>query len=178
MTFLLFLLACAKPLPLDNFGSVPDFVLVDQLGQPTTRAVFEGKTTVVDFFFTSCPDICPALSARMAEVQARYAKEPRVQLLSISVDPTTDTPPVLATYGQRFGADATRWHMLTGDAEAVKAVVVTGFKSIMQPDEGEKTVLHGSRFLIVDKTGTIRAYADPKIPGEVEATIDLLLATE
>lgn len=175
---LLWLLACAKPQPLDHLGTVPDFTLVDQLGQPTTRAIFDGKTTVVDFFFTSCPDICPALSARMAEVQAHYADNPRVQLVSISVDPGTDTPPVLATYGQRFGTDAKKWHMLTGDAEAVKAVVVDGFKTIMQPDEGEKTVLHGSRFIIVDGKGAIRAYADPKVRGEVEATVDLLLATE
>lgn len=172
---MIFWLACT-PEPLPEMGRLPAFELQDHTGSPLGGAWFDGHVTVVEFMFTSCPDICPALTTRMSEIQAHYAGQDRVRLLSISVDPKVDTPPVLAEYAARFGADATRWRFVTGDADAVKAVVVDGFKTIMEPGDAPGKILHGTRFTVVDGEGDIRAFPDPKLPGEVEAAVDRLLA--
>lgn len=179
----LLLLAClgepAEPLPV--LGEVPAFSLTDATGAAVTENTFRGKVWVADFMFTSCPDVCPILATHMAEVQAHYADEPRVHLVSFSVDPGTDTPPVLAAYGARFGADPARWSFLTGPVDAVKAVVVDGFKMVMERTEtpgAPAAVLHGERFVVVDREGRIRAYPDPKEPGKlgIYAAVDALLA--
>lgn len=182
---ILWLLACAGGPDTEALypplGEVPAFSLQDQSGAVVTKASLAGKVWVADFMFTSCPDVCPVLAMHMAEVQARYAGDDRVRLVSFSVDPTTDTPPVLAAYGQRFGADPARWFFLTGPIEDVKAVVVDGFKLAMErvSQEGEpRKVLHGERFVVVDEAGRIRGYPDPKEPGKtaIYATVDALLA--
>jgi protein SCO1/2 len=161
------MLACAAPL--EDFGAVPPFLLTDQSGQTVSRDVLLGRVWVADFFFTSCPDVCPGLSARMAELQGKWDD---VDLVSFSVDPTTDTAPVLAAYAARFGADGRRWHLLTGPTEAIRATVVDGFRQTMQ---GAGTdILHGSRFVVVDEAGHIRGFPDPKVPGEVEAVVGRL----
>ncbi|MDP2305171.1 MAG: SCO family protein [Pseudomonadota bacterium] len=178
------LLACAGGTPtvelLPVLGVVPPFMLTDTTGATITTESLRGAVWVADFIFTSCPDVCPVLSAHMAEVQAHYVGNPRVRLVSFSVDPDTDTPPVLAAYGARFGADPARWSFLTGPADTLEAVVVDGFKMMLERVEARggapggsaapapATVLHGERFVVVDTLGRIRAYPDPKEPGKVE----------
>ncbi len=151
-------------------AEIPTFTLRTQLDQPFGREQFLGKVSVVNFIFTTCPNVCPMLSAEMQAIASHYANEPRVQFVSISVDPATDTPAVLAAYGARFSADPTRWHFLTGDFAAVRGVVVDGFKSVLEqlPANGvtPASVLHGERFVLVDAQARIRLYPDPKEPGK------------
>ncbi len=185
MTALFFLYACSTAAPpsaspLDDFGPVPEFSLVDQTHSPVTRADLVGHPWVADFMFTSCPDICPTLSARLAGIATRYAEAESLRIVSFSVDPATDTPPKLAEYAARFGARHPTWRFLTGDVAEMKRVVTDGFKLLMErepPADGKvANVLHGDRFIVVDARGHLRAYADPKVPGELEATIDKVLA--
>jgi protein SCO1/2 len=183
---LTFLLACGPSTPagpslrLDDLGEVPEFSLRDQTDVAVTRADLVGQVWLADFMFTSCPDICPTLSARMASVAAKYVDQPTVRFVSFSVDPETDTPHQLDVYGARFGAVHPTWRFLTGETTEMKKVVVGGMKQLMDRSPGNatapETVLHGSRFVLVDKKARIRAYADPKVPGELEAYLDLLLA--
>lgn len=186
---ILWLLACfagAPPAvePLPVLGEVPAFSLTDATGATVTAADLRGKVWVADFIFTSCPDVCPVLSAHMAEVQGHYAGNDRVRLVSFSVDPGTDTPPVLAAYGARFGADPVKWSFLTGPIDTLKPVVVDGFKMMLERVDARveppapATVLHGERFVVVDEEGRIRAYPDPKEPGKagIYAAVDALLA--
>ncbi len=182
---LLWLLGCATGpsipgLELASLGGVPEFTLVDQTQTTVTRQTLAGQTWIADFMFTSCPDICPTLSARMSSVAAKYEEVETLKFLSFSVDPGTDTPAKLADYGARFGAKHPTWRFLTGDTAEMRRVVVDGFKLLMERSPATatqpETVLHGSRFLLVDKLGQIRAYPDPKTPGEIEAYLDLLLA--
>lgn len=190
------LLACvdgAPPIePLPVLGEVPAFALTDVTGATITTESLRGAVWVANFIFTSCPEVCPLLSAHMADVQTRYAaphpSSGGVRFVSFSVDPGTDTPPVLAAYSARFGADPARWSFLTGPIDAVKAVVVDGFKLMLERVEARAetplappapaTVLHGERFVVVDKVGRIRAYPDPKETGKAElyAAVDALLA--
>ncbi len=163
---------------LQELGSLPEFSLVDQEGAVVTRETLLGKPMLGDFMFTKCPDICPMLSTRMAAVGAQYGD--RLQLLSFSVDPANDTPAALRAYGERFGATYPGWRFLTGDTAAMRAVVVGGFKLLMErvpaADERPETVLHGSRFVLLDAGGVIRAYPDPDVAGEIEGYVNALLA--
>lgn len=174
---LLWAIACSSAPPLPDLGKLPDFALVDQSGAVFGQRDLLGRVWVADFMFTSCPDICPVLSAHMAEIQTHYAADERVNMVSISVDPGTDTPEVLTKYAARFGANNERWHFLTGETSAVRTVVRDGFKMVMEPGEKPANILHGERFVVVDQTGHIRAYPDPKEPGKAEIyrAVDQLL---
>ncbi len=175
-------IAAPPAAPLAVLAQLPAFALKDSTGANVTEATFRGKVWIADFMFTSCAEVCPILSAHMAEVQTHYAKDDRVRLVSFSVDPGTDTPPVLAHYAGRFGADPKRWYFLTGPIDTMRTVVVDGFKlalvRVEATDVAPASVMHGERFVVVDAVGQIRAYPDPKEAGKVElyAAVDQLLA--
>lgn len=183
---MIWLLACAvdsgpsRPV-LDDFGPIPAFSVTDQTGAVRTQADVAGKVLLVDFMFTSCPDICPTLTAHMAEVGRKYAQAADLRLVSFTVDPVTDTPPVLAVYAAKYGALPDRWSFYTGELEAVRAAVVGGFKQVMEASGGTTdpdTILHGSRFIVVDRKGRMRAFVNPMEPGmaELYAAVDAALA--
>jgi cytochrome oxidase Cu insertion factor (SCO1/SenC/PrrC family) len=112
---------------LGNFGTVPEFDLIERSGQRVTRNDLLGLVWVVNFFYTSCPDTCPLQSATLARLQRDFADDRDVRLVSISVDPEHDTPAVLQDYAQRFGADPERWLFLTGDKAAIYRLAQEGF---------------------------------------------------
>lgn len=116
----------AEPLP--RLGAVPDFALVERSGRQVSLVELRGRVWVADFIYTTCTDTCPLQTARMAALQPPFAGEPDFRQVSISVDPTHDTPPVLAAYAARFQADAARWLFLTGTPPAVYALVRDGFR--------------------------------------------------
>lgn len=169
---------------------LPDFTLTTQRGASFGRGDMLGKVWIVNFMFTSCTSVCPMLSARMSEVATRYASASDVRYLSVSVDPVTDTPAVLTAYAARFGADAARWTWLTGEEENVQQVIIGGFREMVQRLPGTPAtteaaagkgppapnILHGERFVVVDRDGVIRGYPDPKVPGDVEAVVDAVRA--
>ncbi len=112
---------------LGNFGTVPDFSLIERSERRVTRASLAKLVWVTNFFYTNCPDVCPLQSARMARLQRDFADQRDVRLVSISVDPKHDTPEILRGYAQRFGADPERWLFLTGDKTAIHRLAQDGF---------------------------------------------------
>jgi protein SCO1 len=121
---------------LPTYGSIPDFTLTDQRGRPVRRADLEGKVWVAGFIFTNCPEECPLMTAEMAQLQSDLANMPDFRLVSISVDPERDTPPVLSQYAARFNADPERWLFLTGDKGAIYRLAREGFRlGIVDPAE-------------------------------------------
>ena len=113
--------------PVEIYGIVPDFALVDRTGRTVTRRDFLDKISVVDFFYTRCTDACPLQSAQMALLQARYAGHRGLQLVSITVDPGHDDRQTLAAYAQRLGADPAGWLFLTGPRDVIYRLAVDGF---------------------------------------------------
>jgi protein SCO1/2 len=103
--------------------SLPDFRLTDQQGRGVTAADLRGEVVAIDFIYTRCPlpDVCPRLSANFAVLARRFAG--RAVLLSVTVDPDYDTPPVLAAYAKRWNADPRTWRFLTGDVAGLAAAL-------------------------------------------------------
>lgn len=172
-----FLLRPPTPPP-PVLGKLPAFALTDQSGKPFGLAELQGKVWVADFVFTRCPQVCPLLTGHMAEVQKRAAGlGPGFQLVSISVDPTYDTPEVLTRYMQKRHLDRSNWHFLTGPTdEAIQKVVTDGFKEMLDRD-GSKgpqdfmSIVHGGHFVLVDGTGQIRGYYDANEPAALDALL-------
>jgi protein SCO1/2 len=176
----------ADAAPLMKYATLSDFQLVDQSGAPFGSRELRGRAWVANFIFTRCATVCPAFTAKMAELQTRTASlGDKLRLVSFSVDPDYDKPPVLAAYAQKFRADHTRWTFLTGGTNDVKRTVVDGLKILMQENPQAENVgesiLHGSHFVLLDAEMRVRGYYDSN---DVDATerlvrdIDRVLAGE
>src|SRR3954463_12194038 len=122
--------ACKKNAePLPELGSVGDFSLVNERSEPITAQSLRGKVWIAAFFFTRCPTICPRITRRLRALQvAAHGTAQPPLLVSFSVDPDNDTPPLLLEYAKHYDADLRTWSFLTGDLEVVKRTVVDGFK--------------------------------------------------
>src|SRR6266700_4114982 len=112
---LIALAACIQPKPLDILGEIPQFELTAQTGQDFDSHSLDGHIWVADFIYTTCEGPCPMMSQQMHRVQASTAEFPDVKLVSFTVDPAHDTPPVLAEYSKHFVPDYNRWFFLTGE---------------------------------------------------------------
>ncbi|HEY3057459.1 MAG TPA: SCO family protein [Chloroflexota bacterium] len=174
-------LGCHQQAAPEVYGRAPTFALTDQAGQEFDSSTLQGKVALVNFVYTHCTDACPLLSATFAQAQRKLADDKllgtRVMLVSLSVDPEHDTPPVLAEYGQRFHADGAGWKLLTGDWDQVFDVV-TGFKVATRPPRpapgapapGLTELTHSTRVILIDGGGQVRGYLDG-----VDATADDLV---
>ena len=121
---------------LQVFGSLPDFSLTDRSRRTVTRADLLGTVWVANFIYTRCTDTCPLQSARMAALQRDFPAERGLRFVSITVDPKRDTPAVLAKYAAGYDADRDRWWFLTGDKQAIYALIQEGFRlSVEDPSD-------------------------------------------
>ena len=128
---------------------IAEFQLTDSTGAEFGLDDLRNTMWVTCFMFTSCQSICPTLSANMATLHKQFADTSGVRFVSITVDPETDTPEVLAEYAERFGADPARWHFLTGPLEDIHTLAAESFKvgSVDNP------VFHSDKFILVDEAG-------------------------
>ena len=170
--------------PLPNFFSVPDFALTNQTGQVVTLADLRGKLWLVDIIFTRCAGPCPDMTRRMSELQAQFASEPRLRLITLTTDPGHDTPAVLAAYARRFGAEEGRWHFLTGTKRQIAALAVEGLKLTAQdkdPAQQENPndlFIHSSMLVLVDGEGRARGIFesdDPELKTKTKLAVTALL---
>ena len=149
------LVACIQPKPLPIMGSVPEFQLTSETGQTFDSHVLDGHVWVADFVYTTCTGPCPMMSSKMRLIQDQTATEMGdVRLVSITVDPAHDTPPVLAEYAKHFKQDPARGVFLTGEAAQLNDIGLNGFK--MNSVDGSMT--HSTRFALIDRQRRIRGY--------------------
>jgi protein SCO1/2 len=141
---------------LPMIGPAPPFTLTSQDGRAVSLAALRGKVVAVTFIYTSCPDICPLLTQKMAQIQdelgARFG--PKVAFLSITVDPERDTPAVLKSYAQAFGAKRAGWSFLTGSPAAIRDVARRYGVFVAKRKDG--SVDHTELTSIVDADGAMR----------------------
>ncbi len=150
---------------LGNFGTVPDFSLIERSGKRLELSDLQGKIWIANFIYTTCTDTCPLQSAEMAKLQAHLRQRTNVRLVSISVDPERDTPQVLSRYADRFKADPSLWLFLTGERGELYRLAQEGFHLSAVPVSAPSasngdTVIHSSRFVLVDTKKQIRGYYD------------------
>ncbi|MEP0711277.1 SCO family protein [Algoriphagus sp.] len=151
---------------------IPDFSLTNQKGNTVGRDDMEGKITIVDFFFTSCPSICPKMSSEMERVNDMFRNDEKVQIMSISIDPTYDSPEILEKYAQKHNGLAGKWDFLTGDVDQIYSLAKCGFMiptvdGLGIPDD----FVHSDKFVLVDELGRIRGYYS----GTSREDVDLLM---
>ena len=146
------------------FHKVKELTLTNQLGQTVSlNKDLRGKILVVDFIFTSCPTVCPRLTANMNEIQKAYIKKnpDLVQFISISVDPKNDTVRALRAYADRFNADHDRWWFLTGDSKTIFNYAKDELGLTLQPSDGNDGAFdHSTRMILIDTARNIRGYFD------------------
>ncbi|TPV95933.1 MAG: SCO family protein [Myxococcales bacterium FL481] len=138
-----------------------DFRLSDARGQQVRRADIAGEFLVVNFVHTSCSFECRRVNERMAEIQRAVADEADVRLVSLTVDPRTDTPSVLAKYAAEFGAELDRWLFLTGEKPGLYHLIESSFLERGEPDPIDPIpggFLEADRIALVDRQGFVREY--------------------
>lgn len=159
----------------DRPRQLVDFALTNSAGGIITRRDFDGKILVVDFLFTSCSLTCPAVNSQMAQIQHLTTNDPDVKLVSLTVDPRDDTPPVLRKYGAGFGADTNRWLFLTGNRSVLYNLIGDSFLSRDADDPFgymPGNFEHTERIAIVDSRGKLRGYFDGLNQETASAVVD------
>jgi protein SCO1/2 len=156
------------------YHSIADFAFVNQVGDTIRKQDMAGKIYVADFFFTTCPTICPVMKKEMLRVYEQFKGEPNFRILSHSIDPTHDTQAVLKDYAEKLGVpDAATWNFLTGDQEKIFEIGQTSYLTTTMADDMEPGgFLHSGAFLLVDQQGRIRGVYD----GTKTEQVDRLLA--
>ncbi|CAM3795696.1 SCO family protein [Flavobacterium cucumis] len=142
-------------------GPVPEFDLINQNNKKITNKDFLGKVYVVEFFFTTCPTICPKMNESMLQLQNEFYGNPSFGIASITIDPANDTPQVLKEHSDLLGVKHYNWHFLTGDKEYIYSLANKGFN--LYAGENNKAAggfEHSGLFALIDKEGKIRCRKD------------------
>lgn len=137
---------------------IDDFNFIDQDGQPFGLKDLEGKVWLAAFVYTYCPKECPMMTLHMSDLQQEFKDEglDDVHLVSFSIDPEVDTPEVLKSYGESFGADFNTWHFLTGyTQEEIEDYGPKNFKTIIKKPENDDYVIHMVDAYLLNKKGEI-----------------------
>lgn len=151
-----------KKSALHTFIKVPSFEFTNQKGITITNADYKGKVYVVEFFFSTCPTICPIMNAQMTSIQDKFLGNPNFGIASFSITPEIDTPEVLTKYAQKNKITHHNWHLLTGKSEEIVYDLSNqGFK--LPTGKGGTDhggLYHSGNFALVDKYGYIRSRYD------------------
>jgi len=140
---------------------VPNFSFVNQHYKQVTNETLKGKVYVVEFFFTTCPSICPIMNRNMVKIQDEFYGNPNFGIASFSIDPEKDTPSVLKDYALSYKITNPNWHLLTGDKEKVYELANSGFNLFVgEGSEFDGGFEHSGFFALIDQEGFIRCRID------------------
>lgn len=147
---------------------VADFSFTNQHGKVISNKDYDGKVYIVEFFFTTCPTICPRMSKNLVDIQNNFPNNKDFGIASFTINPVNDTPEVLKAYAEQYGVTNPNWHFLTGDQDTIYELANTGFNLYAEQVEGAPGGFeHSGNFALIDKEGYIRsrtdAYGNPKI---------------
>jgi protein SCO1/2 len=138
---------------------VPPFSFINQNGETITNKDYEGKVSLVEFFFTTCPTICPRMNKNLVQIQNHFLDfEKDLGIASFTITPQIDTPEVLKAYAENYGVTNPNWHLMTGDQKTIYKLANEGFYLYTAKDEGvEGGFEHSGNFALIDKKGYIRS---------------------
>lgn len=150
-----------------KYHTIADFSLTNQNGETITQEDYADKIYIADFFFTTCPTICPIMTKNMASIQNQLGDE--VLLLSHSVTPEIDSVAQLKKYALEKGVDDTKWNLLTGDKKQIYELARKSYLAVKTDgDGGPYDMIHTENFILVDKQRRIRGFYDGTKMEEIE----------
>jgi len=144
-----------------KIGPAPKFELINQDNQKISNATYRGKVFVIEFFFTSCPTICPKMNQSMLAIEKQFFGNPNFGIASISIDPEKDSPQVLKNHAKLLGATSSNWHFLTGEKAYIFDLANKGFNLYAGVNEKVNGGFeHSGLFALIDNNGNIRCRKD------------------
>ena len=157
-----------------TYHKIPDFVFINQNGDSLTQDFVKDKVYVTDFFFTSCPTICPVMKTQMIRVYEKFQDNPNFGIISHTIDPRHDSISVLKEYKDRLGIKGDSWQFVTGEQEKIyeiaqKDYMVSALEDSTAVNEGG--FIHSGAFVLVDKQKRIRGVYDGTKEVEVNKLI-------
>jgi protein SCO1/2 len=150
------------------YHKIRDFAFLNQDSQVITNATFGGKIYVADFFFISCPTICPKTTRQMLRLYERFKEEDKVILLAHTVDPKRDGVAALSKYAGNLGVSSSKWHFATGDQDALYEIADDYFSVALEDPDVPGGFDHSGRFILVDPNRHIRSFCDGTDPADVD----------
>lgn len=156
-----------------KYHKIAPFRLLNQNGNVITEKDYEGLIYVADFFFTTCPSICPIMTDNMVEIQEKTETDTNVKLLSFSVTPKIDSVPQLKKYALEKGVDDQKWNLLTGDKKEIYTLARKSFFVVKEDgDGGPFDMIHTENFVLVDPDQRIRGYYDGTNSEEMQTLME------
>jgi protein SCO1/2 len=154
----------------NTIHTIPDFKFINQDGEEVTNATYKGKIYVADFFFTSCPGICPRLAKNMRTLQEAFKNDNDVLLLSHTVTPEKDSVPVLKEYAIENKINSKKWNLVTGDKKEIYDIARKAYfaDEDFVKTQDESAFIHTENFVLIDKKGRIRGVYNGTLAVEIE----------
>ncbi len=161
------------------FTAIPDFRFTNQDNKIITEKDYEGKVYLADFFFTTCPSICPKMTNTLTLVQEKLKGVPQFAILSHSIDPEFDTPAKLKAYAEKNNANTQMWNFVTGDRDSIYDLCENYYMAYAKADSlAEGGYVHSGFLILIDKHKYVRAAYDgtrPELVDSIAADVKLLL---
>ena len=152
---------------------IADFSFTNQNGKVITQKNYEGKIYVADFFFTTCPTICPIMTDNMVDVQKAFLNNPKVMMLSFSVLPDTDDVATLKKYAIKKGVNDSKWNLVTGDKKEIYSMARKSFLAVKLGKPNELyDMVHTENFVLVDTEKQVRGFYDGTKKEEIKRLIE------
>ncbi|MFT6946554.1 MAG: protein SCO1/2 [Vicingaceae bacterium] len=157
------------------YHSIPYFEFTNQLGERVTSKDYEGKIYVADFFFATCPTICPKMAVHMLELQKHFYDRNDFGLLSHTINPEHDTVEVLYEYSKKVHSIDSVWEFVTGSKESIASIARNGyFANAMKDLDAEGGFLHSTNFFLIDRKGQIRGIFDGTSTRDIDNCMDAI----
>ena len=156
-----------------KYHTIADFELVNQNGDTITQETYTDKIYIADFFFTTCPTICPVMTANMTDIQEVLKKDDEVLLLSHSVTPEIDSVQQLKKYALEKGVIDAKWNLVTGSKKQIYELARKSYLAVLTDgDGGPYDMIHTENFILVDKERRIRGFYDGTNPDEIAELLE------
>lgn len=163
-------LSSRDPLPVIGSIDIP-YTFTDQDNNPLSQDMLDGRIYVADFFFTTCPTICPVMKSQMLRIYEAYHDNDQLVLVSHTIDPEHDTVEVLHDYASKLEISANRWHLVTGNKKEIYDTAKRYGLAALEDENAAGGFIHSGSFSLVDRAGRIRGYYQ----GTDEKAVDTLI---
>jgi len=150
------------------YKEISSFSFIDQDSNYVDANGVNGKVYVVDFFFTSCPTICPKMTKQMLRVYQEFEGNEKVKFISHSIDTRHDSVPVLNAYAKKLNVSSNQWHFVTGSREDIYDIAEEYMVSAMEDETAPGGYIHSGAFILMDGQHRIRGYYDGVLPEDVD----------